>query len=98
MTVFVLRRALGVVPLLVGVSMILFGLLQAIPGGPLAVYLNNPFVTGRELAALRQEFGLDQPLHVQYLRWFGAYALGHWGVSYSSGQPVAALIAARLPA
>ncbi|HET7265662.1 MAG TPA: ABC transporter permease [bacterium] len=98
MTTFVLRRTLGIVPLLVGVSMILFGLLQAIPGGPLAVYLNNPFVTGRDLMLLRHQFGLDQPVYLQYLRWFGAYALGHWGLSYSSGQPVAGLIAGRLPA
>jgi peptide/nickel transport system permease protein len=98
MTTFVLRRALGVVPLLAGVSMILFGLLQAIPGGPLAVYLNNPFITGRDLALLRHQFGLDQPVYVQYVRWFGAYAAGHWGVSYSSGQSVAGLIAGRLPA
>jgi len=96
MTTFLLRRAMGIVPLLIGVSMILFGLLQAIPGGPLAVYLNNPYITGHDLALLRHQFGLDQPLYVQYVRWFGAYALGHWGVSYSSGQPVATLIAGRV--
>jgi len=97
-TVFVLRRTIGLIPLLVGVSIILFCLLQSIPGGPIAVYLDNPYITAKDIALLRHQFGLDQPLYVQYLRWFGAYAAGHWGVSYASGQPVAMLIAGRVPA
>ena len=98
MTAYVVRRAIGLVPLLIGVSVILFCLLQSIPGGPIAVYLDNPYITAKDIALLRHQFGLDQPLYVQYLRWFGAYALGHWGSSYASGQPVAWLIAGRVPA
>ncbi|HLJ61120.1 MAG TPA: ABC transporter permease [bacterium] len=98
MTRFVLRRLLGAVPLVIGVSMIVFGILQAMPGGPLAVYLDNPYITARDIALIKHQLGLDQPLYVQYARWFGAYALGHWGISYSSGEPVAWLIFARLPA
>ncbi|HYM68896.1 MAG TPA: ABC transporter permease [bacterium] len=98
MTRFVVRRLLGAVPLVIGVSMIIFGILQAMPGGPLAVYLDNPYITGRDIALIKHQLGLDQPLYVQYARWFGAYALGHWGISYSSGVPVARLIFGRLPA
>ena len=98
MTRFVLRRLLGAVPLLIGVSMIVFGILQAMPGGPLAVYLDNPYITARDIALIKHQLGLDQPLYVQYARWFGAYALGHWGISYSSGVSVARLIFGRLPA
>ena len=98
MTVFVLKRLLGTIPLMVGVSIIVFAILQGIPGGPLAVYLDNPFITAKDLALLRHQFGLDQPLYVQYLTWLGAYASGTWGVSYSSGEPVAKLIATRVPA
>lgn len=98
MTAFVLRRMIGLIPLLVGVSIILFGLLQSIPGGPIAVYLDNPYITAKDIVLLRHQFGLDQPLYVQYLKWFGAYAAGHWGVSYSTGTSVASLIAARVPA
>ncbi len=83
---------------MVGVSIIVFGILQALPGGPLAVYLDNPYVTGKDLALLKHQFGLDQPLHIQYIRWFGAFISGQWGVSYASGEPVAKLIAGRLPA
>ena len=95
---FIGRRLLGAMPLLIGVSVIVFGILQGIPGGPLAVYLNNPYVTGKDLDLLKHQFGLDQPLYAQYLRWFGAYIVGHWGVSYSSGAPVGQLIADRVPA
>ncbi len=98
MGTYLLKRLLGSIPLLVGVSILVFGILQAMPGGPLAVYLDNPFITGKDLALLTHQFGLDQPLHVQYLKWFGAFLSGQWGISYSSGEPVARLIAARLPA
>jgi peptide/nickel transport system permease protein len=98
MTTFVLRRLLGTLPLAIGVSLIIFGILQAMPGGPLAVYLDNPYITARDIALIKHQLGLDQPLHIQYARWFGAYVRGHWGISYSSGEPVARLIVDRLPA
>jgi len=98
MTTFVLRRALGVVPLLAGVSMILFGLLQAIPGGPLAVYLNNPFITGRDLALLRHQFGLDQPVYVQYVRYLRSVVRGEFGTSWITSQSVLQDMGQRLPA
>ena len=44
MTTYALRRALGTIPLMVGVSIIIFGILQGMPGGPLAVYLDNPYI------------------------------------------------------
>jgi peptide/nickel transport system permease protein len=69
-----------------------------IPGGPLAVYLDNPFITGDQIALLKRQLGLDRPLHMQYLTWFGAFARGEWGASFSSGEQVIRLIAARVPA
>jgi peptide/nickel transport system permease protein len=92
------RRALGTIPLVIGVSIVIFAILQAMPGGPLAVYLDNPYVTGKDLALLKHQLGLDQPLYAQYARWFGSYVSGQWGVSYSSGEPVGRLIAGRVPA
>jgi peptide/nickel transport system permease protein len=83
---------------MVGVSILVFGILQAMPGGPLAVYLDNPFITGKDIALLKHQLGLDQPVHMQYLKWFEAFLTGQWGISYSSGEPVAKLIRARLPA
>ena len=98
MTAFTLRRLIGTLPLAIGVSIIIFGILQAIPGGPLAVYLDNPYITARDIALIKHQLGLDQPLYVQYAKWFGAYAVGHWGISYSSGEPVVRLVFDRVPA
>jgi peptide/nickel transport system permease protein len=97
-TTYILRRLLGVLPLMVGVSLVVYGILQGIPGGPIAVYLDNPNITGRDIALLKHQFGLDRPLYVQYLSWFSAYMTGRWGVSYSSGEPVGKLIMERVPA
>jgi peptide/nickel transport system permease protein len=98
MTTYVLRRLLGTLPLLMGVSIVVFGLLHAIPGGPLTVYLDNPFITAEQIALLKRQLGLDRPLHMQYLTWFGAFTRGEWGASFSSGEQVIRLIAARVPA
>jgi peptide/nickel transport system permease protein len=98
MTTYIVRRLLGTLPLLIGVSIVVFGLLHMIPGGPLSVYLDNPFITGDDIALLKRQLGLDRPLHIQYLTWFGAFARGQWGVSFSSGEQVVRLIAARVPA
>jgi peptide/nickel transport system permease protein len=98
MTVYILRRLLGTLPLMVGVSLVIFGLLHAIPGGPLAVYLDNPFITADQIALLKRQLGLDRPLHSQYLAWFDAFARGEWGASFSSGEPVQRLIGGRVPA
>jgi peptide/nickel transport system permease protein len=98
MLTYILKRLLGAVPLMVGVSVIIFAILQSIPGGPIAVYLDNPNITGRDIAILKHQFGLDRPVYIQYLSWLGAYVTGTWGVSYSSGEQVGKLIAQRLPA
>jgi peptide/nickel transport system permease protein len=98
MTTYVLRRLMGALPLLVGVSIVVFGLLHLIPGGPLTVYLDNPFITADQIALLKRQLGLDRPLHIQYLTWFAAFARGEWGASFSSGEQVVRLIAARVPA
>lgn len=92
------RRLLQAVPLLLLVSGIVFALLQAVPGGPLAAYLENPNVRPEDIARLRTAYGLDRPLPVQYLSWLGAFVRGDWGVSFTDGRPVLTRIAERLPA
>ena len=93
----VLRRLVGAVPLLLGISVISFAILKAVPGGPLAAYEANPNVTPEDIARLERAFGLDQPFHLQYLSWFGRLLGGDWGHSYASSQPVLAMIGERLP-
>lgn len=92
------RRAVQAIPLLLVMSLVLFGVLHLAPGGPLATYLENPNVRPEDIARLEKALGLDQPLPVQYLRWLGAFMRGDWGFSYADGRPVLTRIAERVPA
>ncbi len=94
----VLRRAAQAVPLLLFVSVGVFALLHAAPGGPLAIYLENPNVRPADLERLRVSLGLDQPLPVQYLAWVRGVLTGDWGFSFTDGRPVALRLLERLPA
>lgn len=94
---YLARRSLATIPLLLGVSVLLFIVLHLAPGGPADVYADNPSVSPAALENLKRELGLDQPLYVQYLRWLSAYARGEWGYSIRSGQPVLETALERLP-
>jgi peptide/nickel transport system permease protein len=94
---YVTRRLIQAIPLLLGISLISFGILKAVPGGPTAAYEGNPNFTDEDLRRLEAAFGLDQPVHVQYLNWLTHFVQGDWGYSYSGGQPVLSLIFERLP-
>ena len=95
---FILRRCVQAIPLLLIVSVVVFVLIHAAPGGPLAVYLSNPNVRPEDIARLRRALGLDRPLWQQYWSWLAAFVRGDWGYSFSDGRPAATRIAERLPA
>jgi peptide/nickel transport system permease protein len=97
-TRFVTRRVLQSVPLLLVVSALVFVLLHAVPGGPLAAYLENPNVRPEDIARLRAALGLDRPLWAQYLAWLAAFVRGDWGYSIADGRPVLARLVERIPA
>jgi peptide/nickel transport system permease protein len=94
---FLARRALQSLPLLVLISALVFLLIHAAPGGPLAIYLSNPNVRPEDIERLRRALGLDRPLWQQYWSWLAAFAQGDWGYSFSDGRPVAARIVERIP-
>ena len=94
---YVARRLIQAIPLLFGISLISFAILKAVPGGPTAAYEGNPSFTDEDLRRLEAAFGLDQPVHVQYINWLTHFVQGDWGYSYSGGQPVLQLILERLP-
>jgi len=98
MTTYIGARILRSVPLLLGISVIVFALIHAAPGGPLTVYLSNPNVTPDDIARLEAKLGLDRPLPVQYASWLWAFARGDWGYSYVDGRPVTERILERAPA
>ncbi len=93
-----LRRALQAIPILLLVSVLVFALLHAAPGGPLAIYLENPGVRPEDIERLRRALGLDQPLNTQYVRWLAAFIRGDWGFSLSDGRPVVERMLERAPA
>jgi peptide/nickel transport system permease protein len=92
------RRVLQAIPLLIGVSVIGFGLMHLAPGGPLAVYTLNPTITAQDIERIKIIFGLDQPVHVQYLKWAAGMFTGNWGYTFFGGRPVLGVIIERLPA
>lgn len=95
---FVLRRFLQAVPLMIGVSIIAFSLMHLAPGGPLAVYTLNPTIQAQDIERIKVALGLDQPLHVQYLKWAYGMFTGTWGHTFFGGRPVLDVILERVPA
>ena len=93
-----MRRVAQTIPLLLIVSVVVFALIHAAPGGPLAMYLENPNVRPEDIERLRRSLGLDRSLVEQYLAWLRGFVTGEWGYSFSDGRPVADRLFERLPA
>lgn len=99
MIAFCCKRLLAAVPVVLVILTASFGLMHAIPGGPLGVLGENPHSTAEETAKIRASFGLDRPVPLQYVAWLRRVVLhGDLGTSYTTGEPVTAMIADRLPA
>jgi peptide/nickel transport system permease protein len=95
MSVFVLRRFLTLLATLVGASVIIFLVLDALPGNA-AETLMGADASPDAVRALTEKLGLDQPLLFRYVHWIGGMVVGDLGNSYAYGTPVAGLIAERL--
>jgi peptide/nickel transport system permease protein len=98
MMTYVVRRALQAIPLLIGISFAAFVLLRLAPGGPMAVYAQNPSMTEADMRRIERILGLDQPIHVQYVKWATGMVTGNLGYSYRTGRPVGQIILERVPA
>jgi len=94
----VVRRVAQSIPLLLVISLLVFALIHAAPGGPLSTYLENPNVRPEDIERLRKAMGLDRPLGVQYFAWLWAFVRGDWGFSYADGRPVLDRLLERVPA
>jgi peptide/nickel transport system permease protein len=97
MLYFSLRRIVLLIPVIVGLTVIMFAIARLLPGDPVALAA-GPNATQAEIDALAQQFGLDQPVWVQYLRYVEGLMHGDLGTSLLTRRPVAADIAAYLPA
>lgn len=98
MAAFIVRRLLAAIPLLLGISLVLFILIHLPPGGPADIYAGSPTANAADLARMTENLGLNDPLPVQYLKWLRGMAVGDWGSSYKDGRPVTTAILERLPA
>jgi peptide/nickel transport system permease protein len=91
------NRLLLFLPILFGLSVVTFIYIHLIPGDPVQAMVGPS--GGPELVAqMRQELGLDRPLHVQYIDWVSGALRGDLGISFRSRQPITPLLLARIPA
>jgi peptide/nickel transport system permease protein len=94
---YAVRRSLTVVPVLLGVSVLVFGFVHLIPGDP-AVTMLGERATPEKVAEVRARLGLDQPIHQQYLLYLGKVLRGDLGISIVRGDPVLTDLLRRFPA
>lgn len=98
MRAYLVQRLAAMGLTLFGVSLLVFGMVRLIPGTVVDQLLGQAAIGSPEvLAAFRRFFGLDRPLHVQYLDWVGGLVRGDLGVSWLSGRSVLGLFLERLP-
>jgi len=95
---YIIKRLLQAIPLLIGVSIIAFSIMHLAPGGPLSVYTLNPSITAQDIDKIKVILGLDQPVHIQYLKWAKGMFTGNWGTTFFGGRPVFDVIVERIPA
>jgi peptide/nickel transport system permease protein len=96
MAAFLLRRVLGAIPLLLGIATLIFFVINLAPGDPTAVFL-NPNVPPEVVDQLRRNFGLDQPIHIRYVRWLAAFVQGDFGFSFAQSRPVWDVLRETIP-
>ncbi|TFV79840.1 ABC transporter permease [Bradyrhizobium frederickii] len=93
---FVVRRLLAMLPVLLAVSLLTFLIASLLPGD-LALVILGDQATPENVAALRRDMGLDQPLWWRYLNWLGQVLQGDFGRSFRTGQTVLQAVAERIP-
>jgi peptide/nickel transport system permease protein len=93
---FIVRRLLQLIPILLGLSVLLFAWLRALPGGPAVAALGER-ATPAKIAEYNRVFGLDEPLWEQYLRFLGRAVQLNFGTSQTTGRPVTEEFLTRFP-
>src|ERR687897_704447 len=94
---FVVRRLLLLVPILIGLSILVFVWIRALPGGPAQALLGER-ATEESRAEIERQYGLDKPVHVQYWSYLKTTAQGDLGTSVTTRRPVTDELRQRFPA
>lgn len=97
---YVIKRFLQLIPILIGITLLSFILMQSSSMDAVDVMEQNTggSMSDEEKAAIREELGLDKPIPEQYIVWLGGILSGDMGISYVSGQPVFTTFISKLPA
>ena len=88
MLLYALRRLIYLVPVAFGVSLLVFALVHLAPGDPISAIV-PPDAPQEVVDKLKEYYGFDKPLPIQYLRWLGVTLTGDFGTSIGTGRPVA---------
>jgi peptide/nickel transport system permease protein len=94
---YITRRLIQAVPLLLVISAMVFGLLQAAPGGPMGAYMQRSTLDQESLVALEKKLGLHDPVYIQYWKWLRKVVTLDFGRSLVERRPVSEAILDRLP-
>jgi peptide/nickel transport system permease protein len=101
MATYIIRRLIQSIPIMFGISVIVFAIVYLSPGDPTARF-RVPRVPPEQIEALIRAYGLDRPVHEQYVKWITTFVQvwrpEAWGYSFNNGQPVLDLVASRIPA
>ena len=90
-------RILGVIPVLIGASILIFVAMRVLPGDPIAVLTEGAPLTPQQRLALSHEYHLDQPVPTQYVLWVRDAVHGDFGLSLKSNEPVSHILGRSLP-
>ena len=96
MRVYLLKRLIQIVPTVLMITFVVFLMMQSIPGDPVVALLGDAY-TEEDAVRIRESYGLDQPVVVQYFIWLGKLVRGDWGASILTGRPVLQDVLVRLP-
>lgn len=98
MITYIIRRIFGVVPLLLGITVISFAIIHLAPGKPTTLEQSlNPKISPEVRLRLEKLYGLDKPLYIQYINWLNKLISLDFGRSFSDDRPVVDKILERLP-
>ncbi len=97
MTRYISRRLLQMIPLLLGISFLVFAMINLVPGSPLDRYQNTPGVRRTDMERIAATLGLDQPWYLRYFTWLGNALRGDFGFSFTNFSPVSGLLADTIP-
>jgi peptide/nickel transport system permease protein len=97
LALYALRRLLNAIPILFGITIVIFIIIHMAPGGPLSALAEDPTIKAADIENMKKAYGLDQPLTVQYWQWISGMVRGDFGTSFLKNDSVTHVIWDRLP-